>query len=224
MTRPLDASERFWAQVPDRFRSRYRKIISPLIEIVSLPVSPPGGFRGTIVTSSNAVSAVARDGLAKLPCFCVGRATAAAAQASGIPALYVGETADALVHGLIDLAPDTPLVHVRGTHTRGDVSGRLTPAGLWTEDLIVYDQKLHPLTEPAVAALTVLGTVAAPLLSPRTATQFAHEIQRLGTMRAQVIVSCLSPTVAAPLAAISALEIRISDRPTVESLIEVMQS
>ncbi|WP_254443474.1 uroporphyrinogen-III synthase [Ruegeria atlantica] len=176
MTRPRAASERFVAQLSTRTRSRVKVIYSPILEIKPLPISvDTEGVRGLIFTSANGVNAAISKGLPRdIPAFCVGPATTGTAKGAGWNAQMVGATAEELVAYLIKHRPDSPLLHLRGEHSRGNVAARLTESGLTVREQAVYQQHLLPLTPEAVAAARGKAAVVAPLFSPRTARHFAE--------------------------------------------------
>lgn len=221
MTRPRPASRRFVAGLPRVLRSRLRIFYAPLIEI-ALTASriDPGPARGLIFTSANGVECAARL-LPKrdLPCYCVGSATTQAARRAGWQANLSGATADELVRSLVQMRPDGPLLHICGAHTRGDVARRLTRAGVSTEALTVYDQRLVPFADEAQRLLDATDPVIVPLFSPRTARHFAD----LFKGHAPVYAAALSDAVAAPLRGLGLRAIEMAPRPDSASLIGAVE-
>lgn len=68
-------------------------VVAPLFDIVARPWSPPPGrFDAVLLTSANAPRALgqAPEGLARLPAYAVGAATAAAARAAGFATVVAG--------------------------------------------------------------------------------------------------------------------------------------
>lgn len=197
MTRAPEASLRFVAALPPALRARLNVVVSPLLDMVATATAiEHGDARGLIFTSGNGVAvAVGLSARRDLPCFCVGKVTAAAAVAAGWAARAMGENAQSLIAALIADPPPAPLLHLRGTHGRGDVAGRLTRAGIETRVQAIYDQRLLALSAPAMALLDGPEPVIAPLFSPRTARQFAD----LARGRAPLYLAALSPAVAEPL-------------------------
>ncbi len=212
MTRPRAASERFVAQLPTRIRSRVQVIYSPILEIKPLPVQVNDkDVRGLIFTSANAVNAAASMGVDRdLPAYCVGPATTGTAIGAGWQAQMVGQTAEELVAALLKARPDSPLLHLRGEHTRGSVAERLTESGLTVRELPVYQQRLLPLTSEAIAAASGKVPVIAPIFSPRTARQFAD----IWRGSAPLFVAAISAATAEPLYSLGYQRLKIAKEPT----------
>ncbi|MBO9446103.1 uroporphyrinogen-III synthase [Ruegeria sp. R14_0] len=212
MTRPRAASERFVAQLPTRVRSRVEVIYSPILEIRPLNVVvDTGETRGLIFTSANSVNAAASLGVRRdLPAFCVGTATTGTAKGAGWDATMVGYTAEELVAYLLKHRPESPLMHLRGEHTRGNVAGRLTESGLTVHEQVVYQQRLLPLTSEAAAAAAGDRPVIAPLFSPRTARQFAE----IWTGPAPLWLVAISEATAEPLYSLEYQRLKIAKEPT----------
>ena len=212
MTRPRAASQRFVAQLPTRVRSRVEVIYSPILEIKPLPVTiDTSGVRGLIFTSANAVNAAVSLGVSRqLPAFCVGPATTGTAKGAGWKATMVGATAEELVAFLLKHRPESPLLHLRGEHTRGNIAHRLTESGLTVREQAVYQQRLLPLTPEAEAAANGTLPVIAPLFSPRTARQFAD----IWTGSAPLWLAAISQATADPLYSLDYTRLKIAKEPT----------
>ncbi|WP_254683741.1 uroporphyrinogen-III synthase [Ruegeria sp. AD91A] len=212
MTRPRAASERFVAQLPTRTRSRVQVIYSPIMEIRPLPVAvETEGVQGLIFTSANAVNAAAAKGVDRtLPAFCVGPATTGTAKGYGWQAEMVGATAEELVGHLLKRRPKSPLLHLRGEHTRGNVAGRLTESGLAVREQPVYQQRLLPLTPEAAEAADGDSPIIAPLFSPRTARHFAD----IWVGSAPLWLAAISQATADPLYSLDYAGLKIAKMPT----------
>ncbi|WP_170468162.1 uroporphyrinogen-III synthase [Ruegeria arenilitoris] len=212
MTRPRAASERFVAQLPTRVRSRVEVIYSPILEIRPVRVTvQTDGIRGLIFTSANSVNAAASLGVSReLPAYCVGPATTGTAKGAGWDAMMVGQTAEELVAYLLKHRPESPLMHLRGEHTRGNVAGRLTESGLTVQEQVVYQQRLLPVTSEAAAVVAGESPVIAPLFSPRTARQFAE----IWTGPAPLWLAAISEATAEPLYSLDYQRLKIANEPT----------
>ena len=175
MTRPLEAAHRFVAQLSDSVRDGLQVTYAPLIAVQPLDQNIDlTNVDAVIFTSSNGVSAAAGAlGGAGMQAFCVGQRTTQKAQKAGWQAEFSGATADDLVGDLSARGLDGELVHLRGKHTRGNISDRLQGAGINCRDQVIYDQPLQILTDEAKAALSSSSDVVVPIFSPRTARQFA---------------------------------------------------
>lgn len=146
-------------------------VVSPVIEVVPQPFDVAAVSGAELVfTSANAVrAAAARVNLCGKRAWVVGPRTAEAARREGMDVVSADGDADALLALLCKAGPEAPLVHLRGVHTRGDIAGRLSAAGLPTQSVIVYDQRPRALTAEAVGLLAGKAPVLIPLYSPRTA-------------------------------------------------------
>ena len=209
LTRPTGASNRVIAELR-AMGCTFHPVISPLIGIeVTGPLPDLSQVRGLIFTSANGVTAYrALSGRQDLPAFTVGRATAQAAQEAGLHARSADGNAETLIAWLRELRPDTPLIHIRGSHTRGDVAGRLSAAGIETHAAVVYDQPALPLTPEANALLQGNRPVVVPLYSPRSA-----KLLRDMSIKAPLLVAALSEAVANGVASHHIKELRIAPHP-----------
>lgn len=165
---------------------------------VFLPALLPKA-RALILTSPTAVEALRR--LAQpLPrqAYCVGDATARAAQALGLQTESAAGNAEALLALLLTRRPEGPLLHVCGAATRGDLAVRLAAAGLPCTECVVYDQRPRPLLPEAVAALHGPVPVVLPVFSPRSGALLAAELARVKASAA-LWVAAISEAAAEPM-------------------------
>ena len=166
MTRPKTASVAFANSV----QAAVDVVVSPLIKIVPLqPVPTVASDASAIFSSRNGI--VVRGNGRRA--YCVGERTTDAAKSAGWDAQFAGQDADALVKSLTELRLNEPLVHVRGTHSRGDIASRLRAKGMTVSEAIAYDQQAQTLSAEAVASLQGSTPVIVPLFSPRSAALFA---------------------------------------------------
>ncbi|MEM7088820.1 MAG: uroporphyrinogen-III synthase [Pseudomonadota bacterium] len=212
MTRPRAAAERFVAQLPSRTRSRVTVLYSPILEIHPLSAQvDTTGVQGVIFSSANGVNAAVSLQLSQdLPAYCVGAATTDTAKTAGWKASMIGATAEELVAGLVQLRPRSPLLHLRGEHTRGNIAERLTEMGVTTLEQPIYQQLLLPLTSEAQIAASGARPVVAPIFSPRTARQFAD----IWSGTAPLWLAAISEATAEPLKSLGYRRLRIAKEPT----------
>jgi uroporphyrinogen-III synthase len=171
LTRPEPASKALWKTLKPQARPGLSCVISPLLEIVETGNAPDlTHYKGVIFTSINGVEHCLES--AELPAFCVGARTAKQAQKRGWQAHYGGQTAQEFIQTLQARAPNGPLLHICGTHRRGDIAENLTKTGITTDICEVYHQELRSLSHEALQALFGPVPVVVPLFSPRTASQF----------------------------------------------------
>ncbi len=177
LTRPRDRSEAFWQSLPDELRNQMDLVISPLIGFEPCGTAPDlSGLGGVIFTSSLATSAFRSLGGTVpngMTAYCVGDNTAKTAQKLGFRAISAGGSSPDLIQLIAAETPSLPLLHLRGTHSRGEVAKSLTELGMLTKEAVIYDQPALPLSNHAFQALSGTAPVIAPLFSPRTAALFA---------------------------------------------------
>lgn len=188
----------------------------------------PGPWAAVVFTSANAVRAVAghrRFGeLAGLPAYAVGQRTQAAAAAAGFAPVV---SADGDVNALAALvasrlpSPNLPLLYCAGEDRAGDLAGALEAAGLRVETACVYRAAMAAGLAPDVRAAFAGNAIDAVLhYSARSAAAFVTAAATAGIrdLSIQARHLCLSPQVAAPLAAAGATAIDVADEPTEQAL------
>ncbi|GHD98318.1 uroporphyrinogen III synthase [Defluviimonas sp. 20V17] len=218
LTRPAVQSQRF-AQQARAALGPLTVVISPLTEIRFLEAEMPR--EGAVIfTSENGVLAHARRVLgAGRRAWCVGARTARAAEAAGFHAQTSGGDADALVSDLIARGVRGPLLHVRGTHSRGAVADRLNSAGIETHEAELYDQRPKPPTAEARALLADHVPLLVPLFSPRSAALFAAAATGAG---APLHIFAFSAAVAAALKGVEMASLDVAARPEAGAMIDAM--
>lgn len=215
VTRPAADAKRFAALL--RAKGVTAPIeISPLVTIepteAQIDLSP---YAGVIFSSRNAVAMVAGQ---DKPAWCVGAATAAAAQAKGWRAVAADGDAEALyARVLADASGDVslrPLLHLRGEIARGDIAARLRAAGVLTQDQVVYRQVPQELSHAAKALLAGKRPVIVPLFSPRGAEIFvAH-----GPFDAPLHVVVMSATIRDGLGNLPCEEIVLANKKQADAM------
>lgn len=214
MTRPQEGSLRFVAQLPAEILAQLEVIHAPLMQVTPLATAVDlTGYQGAIFTSAHGVAA-ARSAPAALPAFCVGQRTTQAAEQAGWQARCCGASAAELIAHLSKARPATPLLHLHGRHTRGDIAQKLTSAGLPCEGQVIYDQQLLSPSEEAKQRILAQDAVIAPLFSPRTARHFAC----LGLDQVNLSLIALSQAVAAELKGLNYKDLQVSRTPDASSM------
>ncbi|MDW4498109.1 uroporphyrinogen-III synthase [Sulfitobacter sp. D35] len=217
LTRPEGTNDALLECLSPRARDLLLPILSPLIEIVPLTVTPDlSQIDAVIFTSSNAVR-LAPEGADRIA-FCVGARTTALARDRGWHAVLSGENADALV---AELAMQEPghFVHLAGRHRRGEIARRLTEAGHTVDTFVLYEQRARPLTDAARAALAARPSPIVPLFSPRTAMLFAESL-REGEAFVPV---ALSRAVAGPVVGRGGRTMHIPRSPTLDEMARTIE-
>ncbi|MBQ2261550.1 MAG: uroporphyrinogen-III synthase [Loktanella sp.] len=211
LTRPAAQAEAFAAEIRALWAGSVRIILSPLLEIVPLTVSDDlSAVNGVIFTSGHGVAACATANLPSgLPAWCVGDKTAQLAAEAGFDAIAGPGDAARLVEKIIGRRPQGPLAHLRGRHTRGDVTEKLTSAGISCIDVVAYDQRAQSLSDEALNALHGTVPVIMPLFSPRTATILSEQ----GPFSAPVQLIVISTAVQAAAAALRVKSVSVAATP-----------
>jgi uroporphyrinogen-III synthase len=219
LTRPAAQAERFAGLCRAEFGAKADILIAPMQEIVllDLPAIPPEA--SLIFTSENGVRAFAAGGGgAGHTAYCVGDRTARVAAEAGLKALSAGGAAGDLVELIRRDAPDGPLIHLHGTHVRGEIAERLGTAGFNVVGHVAYDQRSLSLTEEARRALTGPRRVIVPLFSPRSVALFAAELPDGAT--AEPICISVATKAALPLALQSGA--CVADAPTGAAMLKAL--
>ncbi len=219
LTRPEAASRRFYAALPAHLQAVLIPVYAPLIaiETIDQPVDT-SLYKGIIFTSSNGVLAAGKLGVSPAqPAYCVGARTGETARAGGWQAQVSGQSANELVEALIAAPPAPPLLHLRGVHSRGQVSSRLSAAGLTCDERVIYDQRSLPLDPGALEAIADTVTIA-PVFSPRTAEQFSHQYAGSDTL----FLAALSGAVADSLRGMKCARLAVAPHPSADAMRELI--
>lgn len=217
LTRPEPASRRFADAVAARLGPG-PVVISPLLDIVPMGDVPSlAGYGGVILTSENGVLRRGAAWPLGLSAYCVGKRTARAAQSAG----FTVHSADGALVDLISMIRATPpagrLLHLRGRHVAGDVAKTLTQMGIPTDEAVVYDQRLLPLSADGIALLARPGPVLIPIFSTRSAQALVPSLKNIA---ASLHIAAISPAVAEALPVHSAAMIDVALRPDGEAMID----
>jgi uroporphyrinogen-III synthase len=214
-----------------RLRARgHEVVLAPLLRIepmADVPLSA-GPWAGVVFTSANAVRAIAahrRFGeLAGLPAYAVGARTREAAKAAGFANVVSAQgDVDALA-GLIATAVEgggPPLLYLAGSDRSGDLAGALAKVGGAVETTIAYRAVIVGDFDADVRQAIAARRIDAVLhYSVRTAQAFIAAATAGGLMDSvmKIMHFCLSPQVAAPLAAAGAASIRVAMEPNETAL------
>ncbi len=212
LTRPEPQSSEFLARCEKELGQRISAVISPLLQIVDAGDIPPlDDYHCLIFTSGNAVHRVGKAGVLKgRGVAAVGEATAEFARNYGAIAKAYGDDLETFLANCVDI--EGPCLHLRGSHTRGDLVGRLKSMGKAASDAVVYDQISQPPTRAARALLAGPDPIIAPLFSPRTAQLLSKAVgQRPG-----IVVVAMSGAVADASRTIG--KVHIAEAPTVGAM------
>lgn len=191
-------------------------LISPIIEIEHQRVASLPGTADLVLTSANALGAVAHLDLAGRRAFCVGDHTARAAADLGLSSVSAGGAAADLVKLIAAQGPAHPLLYLRGRRVSMDMSKALTEHGFDVVEQIVYRQIDIGLSDEALDALKSPNLTCLPIFSPRAAQSLSTE---LGAARELIIVA-MSPAVASAVNGPSEALIVMSEHPDLPSMVK----
>jgi uroporphyrinogen-III synthase len=216
-------------------RLGHEAILCPMLDIVSdtkAPI-PDGPFQAIVVTSSNAVRALAMrtdDAVPlSLPLFAVGDQTALEAKRAGFSRARSagGDLGDLVALLAAELQADAgPLLYAAGEVQAGDLATRMQEQGFAVETSIVYRAEprtqLSGVARDAIKADSVDGVL---LYSQRSAQTFAAALQAAGLapLSAEVTLYCLSAPVAEPLGEVAAGKVLVAEAPNQISLFALIE-
>ena len=191
----------------------------------SLP--PPDGFTAMVVTSANAIRALADRGVLEqyrhLPVFAVGDHTAREANEAGF--VRVSSAAGAfqdLVNAMTIARMRGPIFYPTGKHQSADLAKALAPLGVMVATSKIYDMvAVEALPQAILAELG--GEIGAVLAySRRSAEIFATLAAALPRdRRTKLAMLCLSEAVAEPLLEARFSRIGLADRPDEDAMMSL---
>lgn len=190
------------------------------------------GVQALVATSRNGVRALAHHPSSgkcfDLPIFTVGDATEREARAAGFRlGGSAGGDADALVRHLGErLNPgDGPLLHLAGDKLAGNIKRRLEQMGFCVRQPIVYhSETIEELPADVIAMLQGDEIDGVLLMSPRTARAYHVALERsdLVARAGNWLHYCISQAVSDQLGWLDAQMRRVSEQPTLASLLELV--
>lgn len=211
----------------ERFGADLNIVASPLLAPSFLdPEIPHRPYSALIFTSETGVQALQRisanPALASIrKAWCVGDRTAQAATDAGLIARSAKGDVKALEAAVLAAHQAGPLLYLHGQEQRGNLAHDLNLAGLETVSVIVYSQEPKPLNQSAVDLLCTQSTVILPLFSPRTASLFVEEWQKLQpTVR--LIVVALSDAVAKVAGSLPYYKMAVAHHPNAAAMLKAI--
>jgi uroporphyrinogen-III synthase len=216
LTRPAEGSARFAEALRTRLGD-VPVVIAPVLRIEGTGAEPDLSDDPILIFTSR--SGVEHRGFGAhqgLTALCVGDATAQAAQEAGIDARSAGGDVEDLLRLIADERPARPLLHLRGTHSTGDLVPRLIDMGLTARETVVYDQLVQPLSEAAITLLAGDSPVVVPLFSPRSASALAAQYQG----KAPLWLAAISPAAADATGDLPRVALRIAETPALPAMVE----
>jgi uroporphyrinogen-III synthase len=213
----------------------HHALLAPLTRIASVATDlGPGPWAALLITSANAVRALEnhpqRQKLSGLAVLAVGDRSAAAARHAGFTDVT---SADGTAADLAALAASRyggtgrPLLWLAGADRAADLAAALASSSVPVEMRVIYQSVANTDLPPSVAEALREGTLGGVLhYSRRSAEAYLAVAARaaLAEQALRPMQFCLSARIAEPLAAAGAPDIRISPRPTEESLLQLVDS
>jgi uroporphyrinogen-III synthase len=206
-------------------------VVAPLLSFAPLPTSlpDPEGFAGLVVTSGNALRALAHrdevERLQVLPLYAVGERTAEVARKLGFMQVTsaAGNLGD-LVATVLEARPRGPLLYLAGRERAGDLGKALAPHGILVITADVYEMRPATVLPASAVAALENGSIAASLFySRRTAETFVGLAGELSD-RSRLGVLCVSEAVAAPLVAAHFVRVGLADHPSENAMMALALS
>jgi uroporphyrinogen-III synthase len=207
----------------------WQPVLAPVLAITPRPIGEVGPMQAVLVTSGNAVPA-----LAALPrglrLLAVGDATAARARAAGFSDVHsAGRDAAALAELAGRLCrPDAgELLLVSGEGRGRPLAEALRAAGFTVQHRVAYAAAPVAALPPAAVGALRSGAVRVALFfSPESARAWVWLLQRdeLTGMLEQVEALALSPATAQALAPLPWRHIRVASQPTQDDLLTLMST
>ena len=206
-------------------------LIAPMLEFQPLAAPPnldarvaaAGALAFTSANGARAFAAINNN--RDLQVFAVGDATAAAAREAGFQDVTSADgDAEALARLIQSAPPKRGVLHIRGAHGRGDLTGRLDAAGVAAAEAVLYEMQAATRLSAGVSdALETGGVEAAAFYSPRTAKIFASLASKAGLAPlSNLRAAAISPAAAAPLADLGLRRIDIAERPDATAMLRAV--
>lgn len=221
ITRPVAEAE----ATAERVRALgFVPVVAPLMVVEPRCLRRPRRFDAVLLTSGNAVGAVA--GLGGVPVFAVGDVTAARARGAGLQEVVsAGGDASALLEVVRRrCAPGATLLLVAGEGQGSALTGRLREAGFIVHRRVGYAARpVRRLPEAAVWALRAGELRAGLFLSGETARCFVRLLPgALHPALGGVEALAIGEVAAAHLALLPWRRVRVSLGPTLEQVLALL--
>lgn len=211
VTRPLKGSEAFLAALRD-VAGPFVPVLNPAFELIAVPHEAPT-FDAAVFTSRPGVS-FAPSGQGRVA-WCVGKATAQAAQAAGYePQSAAGDAMD-LVTLILERKPSGKLMHLRGENVRENVTQHLKGGGIGCDEVIVYRKNVLSLSVENATAVAQATDVVFPAFSAETVSIFAS----WGVSIDSFHVVAMSDHVAQAARELGARSVHVADHPDLSEMV-----
>lgn len=229
VTRPLPDGERTAAALRAQ---GHDAMLVPLMQVRPIPVVLAGKWSAVIITSANAIRALAKDQITPLlglPLYAVGERSAEAARAAGFREIRTAQgDADALIRLIAERSANepAPYLYLAGEHRAADIEGALAGKGIKVATAIVYRNTTAGFPSELIAAIEQNKLDAALHFSRRSADNFVAGAKAAGLASQALALKhmCLSAQVAEPLVAAGAQDVVVARRPDEASLLALLRA
>lgn len=211
ITRPRAAADDF-ATLLKAAAAPFKPFVLPAFELVSTDVHVPD-FAAAIFTSRAGVS-FAPSGAGRTA-YCVGGATANAAQRRGYNAQSAAGSAADLCEVILRESPKEQLLHIRGESTVGDVRATLSRNDLQCDEVVAYRKEISVIGPQDVDHLRDLDQCILPVFSAETVSIIASWPLEFPTVH----IVAISSDVARHAERLRPASVTISDRPDVIAMV-----
>ncbi len=224
ITRPRPESETLARCLSERGIDSF---IEPMLEFSPLPhpTLALDGVQAVLVTSRGGVRALAdATPRREFPLYAVGDATAEVARQVGFEQVTsaAGSAADLAQVVRANLDADAgDLLHARGAHTAGDLSGDLSASGFTVREAVLYEaHSVEKLSTACVDAFNAGAFDGVLFFSPRSAKTFVNvaRMAGLGVTAGRLVAYCFSEAVAQAAEGLRWRRIVIAPRPDLGSM------
>lgn len=214
ITRPAEGAQEF-DRALRAINRNYTPIFAPAFGFDRLDYEVPE-FESAIFSSRMGVES-APSGARRIA-WCVGDATATAAEKSGFASQSAGGNAEDLVKMILRARPASEMVHFRGETSKGNITERLLNAGLRCSEVITYRKKVLPPPAELIHLEKTPAQMIVPLFSAETVSILAE----WGPFFDGAQAIAISADVAAEANRLTPAKITISERPTLSSMTQAV--
>lgn len=220
ITRPEPQAERFAALLRQVLGQRAEILVAPVTRTVPIGQTSISADDRVVLTSANALDGVDATSIVGQTAYCVGEATAAAAQKVGFNAITTGSTAEDLIRRLRETRPEPPILYLRGKEVAADIAGILAHDEIEIRQRVTYRQEPMALSQSAHQDINGAKRLIIPLFSANSAD---HLFRQLPKGRSNTHVVAISANVAKVAKAAGHRSIVIADHPDAASVAQKMK-
>ncbi|WP_161863442.1 uroporphyrinogen-III synthase [Algicella marina] len=223
ITRPEGDARRFSLALEHLRPREFECVFAPLLKIRFNKMALDFGASDVLVfTSRNGVRAyIENGGSREVPAICAGAATSALCEKYGLTAKFLGETAEAMLEGLLSEGDrSVRYCHLSGQYKTRDVAAELSAAGFKADSLTLYSQIAGKLPAKTLSALVDGSIDGVALFSPRSAEVFASEVKSIG-LPDDFRMVCISENTAKPLMDCGG-QLLVASEPSQEGVINAL--